>query len=103
MVLRVFLTKPDKRCNVKRARVIELIKKFEDDLELEPTRCQFKIAFEGDDSAFEDIMFYNDILDYVEREYSNEDRHLLKFRKIFSHSLISGNKGADDKIEVQMI
>ena len=68
MVQRVFLTKSDKRGNMKRARIIELINKLDDDLELDPTRCQFMIAFEDNDSGFEDIMSYNDILDYVERE-----------------------------------
>ena len=67
MVQRIFLTKSDKRGNMKKARIKELINKFDDDLELDPTRCQFKIAFEDDDSGFEDIMRYNDILDYTER------------------------------------
>lgn len=54
--------------NQKRAIVIELINKFNDDLELEPTRYQFKITFEDNDSGFEEIMSYNDTLGYVERE-----------------------------------
>ena len=103
MVQRVFLTKPDERGNTKQARIIELINKFNDDLEVNPIRCQFKIAFEDNESGFEDIMSYNDILEYVEREYNNEDRHLWKFRKIISHSLISGKRGVKDKIEVQMM
>ena len=56
LVQRVFLTKPDERGNMKRARIIELINKFDDDLKVDPTRYQFKIAFEDDDSGFEDIM-----------------------------------------------
>ena len=48
-------------------------------------------------------MLYNNILDYVEREYNNKDGHLWKFRKVLIHSLISGKKGVDDKIEVQML
>ena len=103
LVQRVFLTKPDKRGNMKRTRIIELINKFDDDLEVDPTRCQFKIAFEDDDNGFEDIVSYNDILDYVKREHNNEDGHQWKFRKIISHTLISGKKGAKDKIEVQMM
>ena len=103
LVQRVFLTKPDERGNIKRARIIELINKFDDDLKVDPIRCQLNIAFEDDDSGFEDIMSYNDILDYVEREHNNEDGYLWKFRKIISHSLISGKKGTKDKIEVQMM
>ena len=67
MVERVFLTKPDKRGNLNRARITELINKLDDDLELDPTRCQFKISFENNSSCFEDIMSYNDISDYVDR------------------------------------
>ena len=44
IVTRVFLTKPDKRKNVKRAQVMKLIKKFNDDLEFDLTQCQLKIA-----------------------------------------------------------
>ena len=76
LVQRVFLTKPDERGDIKRARIIELFNKFDDNLEADPTRCKFKIAFEDDDSGFEDIMSYNDILDYVEREHNNKDGHL---------------------------
>ena len=103
LVQRVFLTKPDERRNTKRARIIELINKFDDDLEVDPTRYQFKIALEDDDSGFEDIMSYTDVHDYVEREHNNEDGHLWKFRKIISHSLISEKKGTKDKIEDQMM
>ena len=48
-------------------------------------------------------MSYNDTLDYVERENNNKDGNYQKFRKILSHSLISGKKGKDDKIEIQMV
>ena len=68
LVQRVFQTKTDERGNTKQARIIELINKFDDDLALDPTTYQFKIAFEDDDSSFEHIMSYNDILDHTERE-----------------------------------
>ena len=38
LVQRVFLTKPDERRNMKRARIIELINKFDDDMKVDPTR-----------------------------------------------------------------
>ena len=76
MVQKVFLTKPDQRGNMKRARIIELINKFDDDLELDPTRCQYKIAFEDNDSGFEDIISYNNILDYMEREHNRKRRSM---------------------------
>ena len=73
LVQRVFLIKPNKRGDIKRARIIELINKFDDDLEADPTRHKLKIAFENDESGFGDIMSYNDILDYVERQHNDED------------------------------
>ena len=60
---RVFLTKPDKRGNIKRARVAKLINKFKDDFDKNPLQCQFKITFEDNDSSLEDVMSYNNILD----------------------------------------
>ena len=48
LVSRVFLTKPDERGEVKRARVVELINKFDDELEKDPDRIKFKIAFDDD-------------------------------------------------------
>ena len=50
------------------------------------------------DTHLDDIMSYNDILGYVERENNNEDSDYWRFRKILSHSLISGKKGKDDRI-----
>ena len=58
LVSRIFLTKPNERGNMKRARIIELINKLDDDLELDPTRCRFKIALEDNDSGFENIKSY---------------------------------------------
>ena len=108
LVSKVFLTKPDERGNMKRARVVELINKFYDDLNKDPLRCKFKIEFENNtpsskDTHLDDIMPFNDILDYVEREFNNEDGKFRKFRKILSHSTISGKKGKDDKIEIQLV
>ena len=84
LLSRVFLTKPDERGEVKRARVVELIDKFDSELAKDPDRIKFKIAF--DDDAQDDIMAYNEILDYVERECNNEDGHHWKFRTILGHT-----------------
>lgn len=112
----VFLTKTDLHENVKRARLVELINKFDNNLELDPTRCQFKIAIKEYakqydngfnnskfDTGFNSIISYNDILDYVERETNNKVGDNWKFLKVHNNSLISGKKRADDKIEVQML
>ena len=55
------------------------------------------------DIHLDDIMSYNDILDYVKKENNNEDGEYWRFKKILSHSLISGKKEKDDKIDIQMI
>ena len=105
---RVFLTKPDERGNMKRARVVEMIDKFDDELDRDPSRCKFRVAFKKSipsnmDTHLDDIMSYNDILDYVERENNNEDGTHWRFRKIINHSLIPVKKGRDAKIEVQIV
>ena len=69
-----------------------MIEKFDPDLKRDPTQCKFKIAFEDDESELEDLMSYNDILDYVERECNNEDGDRWNFREILSHSILSTKK-----------
>ena len=108
VVSKVFLTKPDEKENIKRARVVESIDKFDDALDKDLLRCKFKIEFEKNilsskDTHLDDIMSYNDILDYVERENKNKDGDHWIIRKILSHSLISGMKGKVDRIENQIV
>jgi hypothetical protein len=80
---RVFLTKPDERGEVKRARVVELIKYFEGNVAKNKDLIKFKLKYDHND--LEDVMSYNEILDYVEREHNNEDGHQWKFRTILGH------------------
>jgi hypothetical protein len=80
---RVFLTKPDERGEVKRARVVELIKDFEGKVAKNKDLIKFKLKYDHND--LEDVMSYNEILDYVERENNNEDDHHWKFRTILGH------------------
>ena len=83
LVGRVFLTKPDERGEVNRARVVELIKNFDGEVEKNQDLIRFKLNY--DHSSQEDIMSYNEILDYIEREENNEDGHHWKFRTILGH------------------
>ena len=108
VVSRVFLTKHDARGNTKQARVVELIDKFDDAFDKDPLQCKFQVEFEKNtpvskDTYLDDIISYNDILDYVERENNNEDGDHWRFRNILNHSLIPGKKGKDAKIEVQIV
>ena len=64
-----------------------MINEFNDKLNRDPMRCKFKIAFEKNtpsskDTHLDEIMSYNDILDYVERENNNENGNYWRFRKI---------------------
>jgi hypothetical protein len=57
---------------------VELIKDFEGKVSKDKDLIKFKRKYNHSD--LEDVMSYNEILDYVEREYNNEDGHHLKFR-----------------------
>jgi hypothetical protein len=80
---RVFLTKPDKRGEVKRARAVELTTDFEGKVAKNKDLIKFKLKYDHND--LEDVMSYNKILDYVEREHNNEDGHHCKFQTILGH------------------
>jgi hypothetical protein len=79
----IFITKPDERGEVKRARVVELIKDFEGNVPENKDLIKFKLKYDHND--LEDVISYNEILDYVEREHNNEDGHHWKFRTILGH------------------
>ena len=81
LVSRIFLTKPEERGNMKRIRVVELINKFNNGLKKDPLQYKFRGEFEKDtntnsETHLNDIMSYNDILDYVEREHNNKGGQL---------------------------
>ena len=55
-----------------------MIDQFDDALDKDPLWCKFRVEFEKNtpaskDTYLDDIMSYNDILDYVERENNNKD------------------------------
>jgi hypothetical protein len=56
---RVFLAKPDERGEVKRARVVELIKDFEGNVAKNKDLIKFKFKYDHND--LEDVMSYNEI------------------------------------------
>jgi hypothetical protein len=80
---RVFLTKPDEHGDIKRARVVELMNMHDASLEKNKDLIKFKIRYDRDD--LEDIMSYNEILDYIEREHNSEDGPLWQFRRLLAH------------------
>jgi hypothetical protein len=80
---RVFLTKPHERGEVKRARVVEFTKDSEGNVAKNKDLIKFKLKYDHND--LEEVMSYNEILDYVEREHNNEDGHHWKFQTILGH------------------
>ena len=86
---RVFLTKPDQRGNRQRARIVEVIKDFEDEVDINKNRLSrnFRVQLErgAGQEAFEDIMAYNDILAHLERKENNTHTVDWHFRKILRH------------------
>ena len=80
---RVFLTKPDEQGDIKRARVVELMDLHDAQMEQNTDRIKFKIKFDTDE--VEDIITYNEILDYLEREHNSEDGPLWQYRRITGH------------------
>jgi hypothetical protein len=65
---------------VKRARVVELVKDFKGKVAKNKDLIKFKLKY--DHNELEDVMLYNEILDYVEWEHNNEDGHHWKFQTI---------------------
>ena len=72
---RVFLTKPDHCGNRQRARIIEIIKDFEDEVDINKNRLirNFRVQLQKGEphEGFGDIMAYNDILDHLEQKENN--------------------------------
>jgi hypothetical protein len=59
------------------------VKDFEGKVAKNEDLIRFKLKYDHDD--LEDVMSYNKILDYVERENNNEDGHHWKFRTPVGH------------------
>ena len=66
-----FLTNLDQWVQVKRALIVEAIDKHEAKLLKDPALLKFKVKF--DRSDVEDIMTYNQILNYIERDHNDDD------------------------------
>jgi hypothetical protein len=84
-----------------RARVVELLKDFEGNVAKNKDLIKFKLKY--DDNDIKDVMWYNEIPDYVEREHNNEVGHHWKFRTILGHiHTLDGHKdrmGSDYNIK----
>ena len=66
-----------------RARIVDSIDTLEDQQNTNKALVQFKIKYDRDD--VEDIMTYNDVMNYIHRDTLEEEGQLWKFRDILSH------------------
>ena len=66
LIGRTFLLKPQENGERHRARIIDAIHGFNDDLGRNPIRIKFKLSINGD--QFKDLMAYNKIMQHIESE-----------------------------------
>jgi hypothetical protein len=79
LIGRTFLLKEQENGERYRARIVEAITGFDDDLGRNPTRIKFKLSINGD--QFEELMAYNEVMQHLEPD--NDDTY-WKFRRILS-------------------
>lgn len=81
---KTFLTYADERGEIKRGRILEALNKHEAERLKDPTLIEFKVHFDTDET--DEIMTYNDILDYITREPEDDDgKTYWKSRNILGH------------------
>ncbi|KAG7345437.1 hypothetical protein IV203_032968 [Nitzschia inconspicua] len=76
-----FLTDPQPDGQIFRARVVEMIDNHDDEVESHPDRIKFLCKM--DKNGREDLLTYNQVLDYLNRDMENPV--LWKYKKIVSH------------------
>jgi len=81
LVGRTFLMDPQENGERYRARILEAIQGFDDDLGRNPTRIKFKVSVNNDE--FEELLAYNEVADYISRDDTSEV--IWKFKRITGH------------------
>ena len=81
-----YLTDPTEDEQRFRARIVRQIQDHEDDVNEQPDKKRFLVSI-NDDQA-EEVVSYNEILDHIEKEASNDDdgNQLWKFKSITGHA-----------------
>ena len=80
MINRSFLMPASNDGTRLRATIRERVQEYKDGLELQPDRVRFKCLVNND---YEEIVAYNDIIDYIEADTTEEG--VWKFRQILEH------------------
>ena len=103
---RTFLTRPNEDKEIRCARIVEMIDKFDENLKQNPERHDFinklkyKVVYESPDtrrnldtsdddaepdSALEDLLTYNEVCEYLTRDRNSEDGERWAYREFLNH------------------
>ena len=69
--------------SIRRGRIVEQLGEQASHFATHPDIIKFKVKYDKDD--LEDILTYNDIMNFIQRETTEEDGQLWKFRRIVGH------------------
>ena len=81
LVGRTYLMEPRDDGQKYRARIVEAIEGFDDDLGRNPTRVKFKVSVNNED--FEELVAYNDVVESITKDDTSEV--IWRFKRITSH------------------
>ena len=82
LIGRTFLTAPSDDGRRFRLKVLERLNEMDDDIQQDPATIKFRCRHE--DSDYEEIVAYNELLDYIENDDGTDD--LWQFKAILDHS-----------------
>ncbi len=81
LVGRTFLMDENEKGEIHRARIVEVIKESDEQREQSPEFIKFRC--EVDANGHEELVFYNDLMEYLSRD--SEEEHIWKFKRITGH------------------
>ena len=84
MINRTFLMPPEEDGSRVRAKIIERVNRHKEKAHNQPEMVEFKCLVNND---YEDIVAYNDIVDYIEQDDSWDGT--WKFRRLLKHEKVS--------------
>ena len=84
LINQMFLTEPDEHGQHFRAKIVQKIVEHEGSLQQEPEHVKFLVSVEG--SKADEIMAYNDIMEYLEETLSDDsNEQMWRFKDIIAH------------------
>lgn len=83
LINRTYLTPPDEKGQRFRAKIVQKIQEHVDGLNQQTERTKFLVRL--DEAKVDEIVAYNDILNYLEEEMSDPSERYWKFKRITAH------------------